>query len=386
MTKVSIIIPTYNAVRFIGRTIESVLQQSFTDYDVTVVDDGSTDDTKAALRPFLKHIRYVYQENSERSAARNRGIRESAGEYLIFLDSDDVLLPDKLTLQVAALDTSPHLAASVSGYQYIDVDGCVLGNVKPWQTNHLLSLEGLLRRGLAPPHAVLIRRSWIERLGGFDTELDVYGAEDMDLWFRLCLAGGEMAWFPKILCQYRIHNHNTSRNVRQHYRSLYLVLNKLFASPQLPPEVAEKRNQFLAFAYLAEAGRLYGTCDFDDAKSCLRQAIELDPSLMDEGDERIVNIMVSWEQSIWTENPKDSLQRVLENLPTELVLSAEVRRQILLKSTRAAFYRAFEMRDRRQVKRLWARLSLEDPNWLFSRGNWSILLRSLGLLPINPTV
>jgi hypothetical protein len=100
LPRVSAIIPTYNAPHFLVQAVESALAQDYRDYELIVIDDGSGPETHQALEPYMDRIRYIYQENAGPSAARNRGIRESTGELLAFLDHDDLWLPGKLTAQV----------------------------------------------------------------------------------------------------------------------------------------------------------------------------------------------------------------------------------------------------------------------------------------------
>src|SRR5712672_3063531 len=116
MPKVSIIIPAYNQARFLGVAIESALRQTFSDLEVIVIDDGSTDQTRQVAAGFGDRIRYIHQDNTGLPGARNRGIRESSGEYLCFLDSDDFYHPDKLQRQVELLDADPEI-----GFVYCDI-------------------------------------------------------------------------------------------------------------------------------------------------------------------------------------------------------------------------------------------------------------------------
>src|SRR5690349_3602213 len=109
MPKVSVIIPTYNRAQFIARAVDSVLEQTYKDFEIIVIDDGSSDNTQEILKAYEGKIRYVYQQNKGISAARNRGIQEAKGEYIAFLDSDDVWKPEKLSVQVAILDVNPHV-------------------------------------------------------------------------------------------------------------------------------------------------------------------------------------------------------------------------------------------------------------------------------------
>src|SRR3989304_595361 len=104
MPRVSVIIPTYNTAHYIAPAVESVLGQTYQDTEIIVVDDGSTDNTRTVLTPYMDRIQYIVQDNKGRSEARNRGIHQSQGEFIAFLDADDLWLPDKLSQQVAALD------------------------------------------------------------------------------------------------------------------------------------------------------------------------------------------------------------------------------------------------------------------------------------------
>src|SRR3990170_2838516 len=106
MPKVSVIIPTYNREKYIVETLQSVFAQTFTDYEVIVIDDGSTDNTADVLRPYLDRIVYIRKPNGGQGSARNVGIKVAKGEYIAFLDSDDLWMPEKLELQVKYLDNN----------------------------------------------------------------------------------------------------------------------------------------------------------------------------------------------------------------------------------------------------------------------------------------
>ena len=110
MPKVSVIIPTYNAARWIGETIDSVQSQTYKNYEIIVIDDGSVDSTREVLEKYIKNINYIYQDNKGVSSARNHGIKISAGEYIAFLDNDDIWLPDKLSLQIQVLESQKNIA------------------------------------------------------------------------------------------------------------------------------------------------------------------------------------------------------------------------------------------------------------------------------------
>ena len=120
MPRVSVIIPTYNSARFVVQAVESVLAQTYSDFEVIVVDDGSTDNTPVALAGYRQKIRYLHQENRGPSAARNAGYRASQGDYVLFLDSDDLIPPDTLERQVSFLNDHPEFGLVYSASQQIN--------------------------------------------------------------------------------------------------------------------------------------------------------------------------------------------------------------------------------------------------------------------------
>jgi len=184
--KVSVVIPTYNAARYIAEAIESVLAQSYHDYEIIVVDDGSTDNTKEVLRPYMDRIRYFYKENGGVSSARNRGIQEARGEYIAFLDADDLWLPEKLKLQIEIMEQHPDFAMIHTDIKVIDVNGTLLKESanKRRQSHNGMVFEEFFKtyRSLVMMSSALIRKSSIESMGLFDESLSV--SEDYDFFLR----------------------------------------------------------------------------------------------------------------------------------------------------------------------------------------------------------
>jgi glycosyltransferase involved in cell wall biosynthesis len=179
---VSVIIPTYNRDSVLERAIRSVLGQTFRDFELIVVDDGSIDSTTHLLNSFDGKLKALAQENQGVSAARNLGIKESTGVLLAFLDSDDEWLPEKLTRQTALFDgRNPHFVCHT--------DEIWLRNGKELQQKEIHLKQGgrffhrALERCLISPSSVMISRELLDRIGWFDTDLPA--AEDYDLWLRI---------------------------------------------------------------------------------------------------------------------------------------------------------------------------------------------------------
>ncbi|MCS7208241.1 MAG: glycosyltransferase [Fimbriimonadales bacterium] len=211
MPKVSVLIPSYNHARFLPATLESVFQQTFSDYEVVVVDDGSVDDSVAILQSYGERVRLYVQQNRGTYSTLNRCVAESRGEYLAILNSDDLWMPTKLEKQVALLEANPQLGLVHTGGHFIDAAGQVLpGNPLGFEwprtpTGNII--EALVRCNKIIASSVLIRRECFERLGGFRE--DLYGSGDWEMWFRVALEY-DIGYIDEPLTMYRVHGANAS--------------------------------------------------------------------------------------------------------------------------------------------------------------------------------
>lgn len=179
----SIVVPTYNRARLITKAIDTVLAQTFVDWELIIVDDGSTDNTKEVVEKYLgqdQRIKYIYQKNAERCAARNNGIENSLGEYICFLDSDDYFLPERLTLLDAAIN---NLGNPVSMFY----TGMLFDNGKTLYKKGELKntfnnvFDFLIHAGIGTPQACVHR----EILEKEKFNLQFHVSEDKELWIRI---------------------------------------------------------------------------------------------------------------------------------------------------------------------------------------------------------
>jgi glycosyltransferase involved in cell wall biosynthesis len=180
--EVSVILPTYNRAWILKEAIDSVLAQDFKDFELIVVDDGSTDDTGQILDSYDQDLMVLHQSNRGVSAARNRGIDAAAGRLIAFLDSDDLWLPRKLTTQVNFFNSNP--AAVINQTEEIWIRNGI--RVNPRTRHHKFSgmiFEKSLALCLVSPSAVMMKRSLFEEVGLFDEDLPA--CEDYDLWLRI---------------------------------------------------------------------------------------------------------------------------------------------------------------------------------------------------------
>jgi glycosyltransferase involved in cell wall biosynthesis len=187
---ISVIIPTFNRCDYITESLESAFRQTHVPFEVIVVDDGSTDDTAKRIERFARQITYLYQENRGVGAARNAGVAHSTGEFVAFLDSDDVWLPHKLALQMQTFQATPELEA-------------IYGHAR--SAARLRLMAGRIQA--APlPCALLIRRSSLLRVGPFDESLRM-GVE-IDWYSRMQDCGVRMAMLGDVLYRRRLHRSN----------------------------------------------------------------------------------------------------------------------------------------------------------------------------------
>ena len=210
-TTIGIIVPTYNRADLIGQTLESVLAQTRPADEIIVVDDGSTDDTRAVVAAFAKrhpNLHYVWQENAYLGAARNTGQVRAQSDLLLFLDSDDLLLPSALAEMEGALRRAPQAALTYCRTDFIDQAGALVA-APSWIEDFDGEVWDRLvdRCFIRSAGCVLIRRSALEHAGFWDVRLR--GVEDWDMWLRLA-ERAPFARIPAPLFLYRLHGTNMS--------------------------------------------------------------------------------------------------------------------------------------------------------------------------------
>lgn len=220
---VSVVIPSYNAGRFVGEAVESVLRQTLVPLEVIVVDDGSTDDTAAILGAFAGRINYVRQSNSGVSAARNRGVAAATQEWVAFLDADDVWHPRKIELQMRALARHSELVLlSAGAFDW----PCDRMPSLPEGDGHVaaVSWAQLVVKNELPSSAVVARRSVLRAAGSFDTQMQ--GPEDRDLWLRVA-ERGPVGRLELRLMGYRDVDGSVSKNAVRCRAGMLRILEKI---------------------------------------------------------------------------------------------------------------------------------------------------------------
>ncbi len=253
--QVSVIVPVYNAERYILASLASILQQTPTDYEVILVDDGSTDGTREAARSAHGAIRYIYQANQGPAAARNAGINVARGEFVCFLDADDSWSIDKLSTQLAFMAEHPSVGLVFADEEEFDDCGVVRASLLGTSQFHQELRSGgivkdafrkLLVENFVPTSTVMVRRACFAQTGVFDVTLK--GPEDRDMWSRIAVQF-PIGCIPRVLGRKRVVASSVSRDVEMTLRSRIRMWTK---ARRLFPELAAGQtvNALLAPTYV----------------------------------------------------------------------------------------------------------------------------------------
>lgn len=239
---VTVVIPAYNAMRYLPEALGSVLNQTYPNFEVVIINDGSQDDIEVWYRSLdtaVKHrVKLFSQPNQGISSARNAGISHSDAPYVAFLDADDIWFSHKLERQVAYLEANPSVSLTYSWAAAVDSRGKLLGRVygaqgcsrKRHHKRHSNMWSQLVVSNvISTPSTVLVRRDCLDAVGTFDLDLSSF-VEDKDLWLRIARAH-TMRMMPEVLIHKRRHSTNTSKKWKDMERASYRVLSKAFASP-----------------------------------------------------------------------------------------------------------------------------------------------------------
>ena len=237
---VSVIITTYNDIEYLKEAIESVLSQSYRDYEIIVVDDGSTVDPKAFLKDYLPFITYIRKKNGGVSSARNVGINASNGKYLAFLDSDDIWLPEKLEVQINHFNKFPEIGLVYTDACSFDERGI---RTESWfHKNKIydgpysgIVFEKLFSYNFVPFSSIVVRRCCLEKhkVVGFDEIRKEVIQDDFDFLLRLARYY-PFGYVDRVLMKYRMHGSNLTSNFEKLYARDFATIDKIIrAFPEL---------------------------------------------------------------------------------------------------------------------------------------------------------
>jgi glycosyltransferase involved in cell wall biosynthesis len=378
MPRVSVIIPAYNADRYVGQAIQSILDQTFGAFEIIVVDDGSTDRTREVVSTFDDpRIRYAYQDNRGPAAARNTGIEIAAGAYIAPLDADDLAQPHRLAAQLEYLEADPSLSVVGSGYLWIDEQG----NQIPWD-NHswqrwpeLNQIRDWLFDCPFVPSATMFRRAAWEDVGGFDEGL--IGPEDWNFWMRLVLTGHRMAWHRDVVCLYRHRRDSVSHDAERMLANCAKAVRRIMEYPGFPPDLLEAGNQGLAIRYVDGTKRLYTSALWEQGKAALGEALALDPNLIAGQPSRIEDELINAALDPLTPQPVDFVKTVFRHLPDNARPLLGRQQYMLTRCHVELFARGLQRRD---LAAIWTHLGpviASLPHWLLQRSMRAFVVRAV---------
>lgn len=229
MPEVSVVIPTYNAEFFISDTINSVLNQTYKDFEIILVDDGSTDNTdRIVAQQHAGKVKYIRQKNSGVSSARNKAISMTKGDFIAFIDCDDIWLENKLEAQVSILKKSKELGLVFSNAYILDEKGRRLKDFfKIVRPHSGMVFNKLVQDNFIPMLTAVVKREALDRVGLFDPRYKI--AEDWDIFLRIARVY-PVTYINQPLAEYRIHKYSHSKNRKLMLRECIDILNKYINS------------------------------------------------------------------------------------------------------------------------------------------------------------
>lgn len=281
MKSVSVIIPNYNNAQYLESAINSILNQTFTNYEIIIVDDGSIDGSREVVGQFGDKVRYIWQENKGLGGARNTGILASNAEYVALLDADDEWEPVFLERMMSLIQKRPDAAVYYCGARGMNETGRYLPQIFGRGPSSNDIYESLLRANFIIPSTIVFRRSVVLEAGLFEERnRELHGCEDWDLWLRLSPLH-KFVGIPEPLVRYRLHNNTFSTNYEHMQKAVRGVIERNFG--------ADDSNYG---GWSAEKGRAFGGAyryraitfiqrqnNWDAAGDSLQKALRIDPSL-----------------------------------------------------------------------------------------------------------
>lgn len=286
MPSVSVVMPLFNTEQYVQKAIASVLAQTYLDFELIVVDDGSTDESVERCRQFRDpRLCLISQENRGLAGARNTGIRHARGRYVALLDADDRWHPHKLALHIAHLEQRPKVGVSYSQSALMDDAGRPMGIVQAPKLTDVKAADILCRNPIGNGSAPVIRKAAFDAIAFVSTrrskeqacyfDEDLRQSEDIECWLRIATqTAWEFEGLGQALTWYRINTQGLSANLEKQYQSWQIVRDK---AARYAPELLERHGS-LAEAYQLRylARRAVHSRDAEQALSLMRRALRKD--------------------------------------------------------------------------------------------------------------
>jgi glycosyltransferase involved in cell wall biosynthesis len=381
---VSVVLATYNRSNLLPKAIESVLQQTFPDFELIIVDDGSTDNTAEIVSRYPDpRINYQPVKHGERSRARNIGIQLSRGHYIAFLDSDDWYLPDKLKDQVQILQSHPECGMTLGDWQIVNGSGEVIQEMRPWENyrDASLTVEDWLFHTSATPITVLIKREWFERGLSFDPSL--YMSEDIELWMRLSLSGCKIIWTRSMIAVVLAHETNSLRDWPKVYAGRMEFLNRIFENPAVNLAIKASQDEIYARFHLGLAWLAFDSGLLAEGANELEKAITRFPDFKKDEGKIILDAIIDYSQYFLIRDPIKFVSQVFTHLPPGGSFLQRYYRETLGKVWMSRVWKANPKTKKSFIVRSILMAIVNRPAFLLNWGVFSLFIRAFASMPFE---
>jgi glycosyltransferase involved in cell wall biosynthesis len=316
-SEVSVVIPAYNQANFLGEAIQSVLDQTFKNFELIIVNDASHDNTAEVVGQFSDpRIRFLaHNINRGLPASRNTGLRASSGELIALLDADDIYHPEKLQTHVEFLAKHPEVGVSYNNRFELNYSSTTIRDL--WRPPRFVSLSDLVLGFPFAPSDIVMRREWVFRVGLFDENFHFYG-EDLTMNCQLALSGCKFANVDRALNYRRHQSGRRIRDISGAIQSVFQSLRNTLNDPRCPVEVKALGNVAFANSYLVWAYEAFVQNETDLGQSFLREAVHLKPSVLEGSPCELIQFLVYRSIADESKNHETILENLLAQLPPEM--------------------------------------------------------------------
>jgi len=315
--RVSVVIPAYNQAEFLAAAVQSVLDQTYQDFELIVVNDASPDDTSQIMAKFRDvRIKYlVHEANRGLPAARNTGMRASSGELVALLDADDYFHPEKLRLHVDFLAKHPQIGVSYNSRYELNHSSTSIREL--WRPPGSVSLADLVLGWPFSPSDMVVRAEWAVKVGLFD-ERYVHGGEDLDFPCRLSLAGCQFARVDRALNYRRYHSGRKKKSLECRLQEYVRALQAVSSDPRCPAEVLALISRAYSARYLEVAYWALAQSQASLGQHCIREAVKWNPAILEGKPCALVRLLMQNAIADGTMDHGPLLCDVFAQLPTEV--------------------------------------------------------------------
>lgn len=279
---VSAVIPVFNGEKYIAESLQSVFQQSYKPIEIIVVDDGSTDSSLQIINKIPGEKKIITQQNKDVSEARNSGIENAKGEYIAFLDQDDLWNKTKIEKQIQVFLKNLDVDLVFTDLSKFNDEGRMWHPKDRHKTASRLSdknlFEYLIKKNVLMPSAVMVKKDSIENAGLFDSNFKTCG--DYEMWLRMAALGMKFNYLPEPLTLYRQHGKNTSKKIEIMNEDRLRAIKKIFSLKDLSPEQKSLENLGLAAAYKESAQFYFSIKEYRQFLKYANKALSYDKRII----------------------------------------------------------------------------------------------------------